>query len=69
MNKRAHSHVSMTIDLIEDTELILNLSHSANKTRNSPSRSTISNYANLEVANNNNITLVNVSSSRLKAFQ
>ena len=48
-SERAHSHVSMMTDPIEDAELIRNLSRSPNKTSNSPSKSTISDHAKLEI--------------------
>ena len=51
MNKRAHSHVSIMTNPIEDAELVLNLSRSPNKKSESPCRSTISNYANLAITN------------------
>jgi|SouAtlMetagenome_1021521.scaffolds.fasta_scaffold00092_4 hypothetical protein len=51
MNERAHSHISIMTNPIEDAELVLNLSRSPNKKSESPCRSTISNYANLAITN------------------
>ena len=66
MNDKAHSHVFMITDPIEDPELILDLSRSPNKKRNSPCRSKISNYTTLAITNDNQITLGNISSARLE---
>ena len=68
MSERAHSNVSMMTDPIEHAESILNLSWSPNKISNSPHRSAIGNCANLEIANDNNMTLENFSSARLKSL-
>ena len=68
MNDRGHIHVSMMTDPIDDAELIINLSRSPNKRSNCPHMSTISNCENLEITNDNNITLGKVSSERLKSL-
>ena len=68
MSERAHSHVSIMTNPIEDAELVLNLSRSPNKKSKSPCRSTISNWENLEITNDDQITLGNTHSARLKSL-
>ena len=63
INEKAHSHVSLMTDSLEDAELILNLSRS-----NNPCRQTMSNYANFSIANDPHVTLGNMSSARLKSL-
>ena len=54
-------------DPIENTKQILNESLPKNKIHNSLFRSTVSNYANLSIANSNKIILGNIPSLRLKS--
>ena len=64
MNEKIHNHVSMMTDPVDDADLVLNLS----RLHSSPCKSTISNYVNLSIANDDKITLGNISSARLKSL-
>ena len=64
MNEKVHNHAAVMTNPADDAELVPNLS----RPHGDLCKSTISNYANLPIANDDKIMLSNISSARLKSL-